>query len=126
MQFPPSLLCRDDKLLEDASGGVLQLTEIGGKTGRRDEVKLQEKSFVGTDLKWSLVDNSLSPPASIRRVQQEGLGINLRNRAGRGVPGVGNGDGILIRDDQQQSCERRYRRNGLEPAQPSAKRRNGI
>ena len=68
MQFLFNLLCGDGKLSEDATGCVLQLTEIGGKPGRWNEIKLQEKSFVGPDLKRSFVDNCLIPPASIRRL----------------------------------------------------------
>ena len=66
MQFLFGLLCRHAKLLEDATRSVLQLTEVGGESGRGNEVKLKEKSFAGPDLQRSLVDCRLPPPASIR------------------------------------------------------------
>src|SRR6266853_1856179 len=49
---------------------------------------------------------------------------NLRHATGRLFPRLWNRDRILIRDNQQQSCERGYRNNRLQPAQPSASRRN--
>src|SRR6266403_104228 len=126
MQFLPGLLCGDSHLLEDSAGCVLQLTEVGGKTGRGNEIKLQEKSFIGPDLKRSLVDNYLIPPASIRGLQQERPAINFSNSSGWVIPRLGNCDGILIVDNQQKRRECRHGNDGLKPTQPAATRRNGI
>src|SRR6266852_5408344 len=81
MQFLFGLLCGDVKLQEDAAGSILQLTEIGGKTGRREEIKLEEKPFIGPDLNPSLVHRLISP-ASIRGLQQERLAIDFSDSPG--------------------------------------------
>ena len=77
MQFLLSLLCRDRDLLEDAAGGVLQLTEIGRKTRRRNEIKLQQKSFVGLDL-----ERSRKVLDYVQRVWRRPIVLTTVNQAG--------------------------------------------
>src|SRR6266566_1622084 len=51
---------------------------------------------------------------------------NLRHTTGGLSPRLRNRDRILISNYQQQSCERRYGNNRLQPAQPSAARRSKL